>query len=159
MNYITNIVNRFSMGVTAAIITSLALIAGLAHGEGNRNTIVAGLLIIAIADNIADSLSIHIYKEAEGASKKEIISSTLGNFTVRLIVALTFVGIILLLPPFSAFVVSIIWGIFLLVILSYSIAKVHKMNIFKETAWHLLVAFLVIGGSKLLGGFISGQFE
>lgn len=145
------------MGATAAIITSLGLIAGLAHGDGARNSIIAGLLIIAIADNIADSLGIHILKEAEGAHKKEIYLATLGNFTVRFILAMTFVMIILLLPSYLALFVSVIWGLFLLTVLSYSIARTKKINPFKETAWHLLVALLVIVGSKLLGDLISNK--
>jgi vacuolar iron transporter family protein len=145
------------MGATAAIITSLALIAGLAHGDSTRTSIIAGLLIIAIADNIADSLSFHIFKEAEGACKKEVYSSTLGNFIVRFVLALTFVAIILLLPSNIALVVSIVWGLFLLTILSYSIAKAQKINPFKETIWHLFIASLVIVGSKLLGDLISDK--
>jgi vacuolar iron transporter family protein len=145
------------MGATAAIITSLALIAGLAHGDSSRTSIIAGLLIIAIADNIADSLSFHIFKEAEGAGKNEVYSSTLGNFIVRFVLALTFVVIVLLLPPNIALVVSIIWGLLLLTILSYSIAQAQKISPFKETVWHLLVAALVIVGSKLLGDLISNK--
>lgn len=150
-------INKFSIGATAAIITSLALIAGLAHGDSTRNTIIAGLLIIAIADNIADSLSIHIYKEAEGASKKEIYSSTMSNFIARLLLAFTFVIIVLLLPSYLALIVSVIWGTFLLIVLSYAIARSRGMSAFKEIVWHVLVAFLVIGGSKFLGNLISSK--
>lgn len=145
------------MGATAAIITSLALIAGLAHGDDTRTSIIAGLLVIAIADNIADSLGIHICKEAEGACKREIDLATLGNFTVRLILALTFVIIVLLLPSYIALIVSAVWGLILLVILSYFIAKIQKISPLKEITWHVLVALLVIVGSKLLGNLISNK--
>ena len=56
-------VNKFSMGATAAIITCMGLVAGLNQGNGSKTSIITGLLIIAIADNIADSLGIHIYKQ------------------------------------------------------------------------------------------------
>ena len=147
-------INKFSIGATAAIITSLALIAGLAHGNDGRTSIVAGLLVIAIADNITDSLGIHIYKEAEGACKREINSSTLGNFTVRLVLALTFVMIVLLLPSYIALIVSAVWGLFLLTILSYFIAKAQKVSPLKQITRHVLVALSVIVGSKLLGNLI-----
>lgn len=150
-------IKKFSIGATAAIITSLALIAGLAHGDSARISIISGLLIIAIADNITDSLSIHILKESEGACEKEIYSSTFGNFAVRLVLALTFVIIVLLLPSYVAFIVSAIWGMLLLTVLSYYIAKAQKINPFKEIILHLLVAFLVIITSKLLGDFISNK--
>jgi vacuolar iron transporter family protein len=150
-------INKYSMGATAAIITSLALIAGLAHDDSTKTSIIAGLLIIAVADNIADSLSIHICKEAEGACKKDVYSSTLGNFTVRLILALTFVAIVFLLPSYLAVIISVLWGLLLLTILSFYIAKARKANPFKEIVWHLLIASLVIVGSKLLGTLISNK--
>jgi hypothetical protein len=86
------------MGATAAIITSMGLIAGLTHGDNAKTGIITGLLIVAIADNISDSLGIHIYKESEGASRRDINSFTYGNFVVRLFFAFTFILIVLLLP-------------------------------------------------------------
>jgi vacuolar iron transporter family protein len=149
--------NKYSIGATAAIISSLGLIAGLMHGDNARVSIIAGLLIVAVADNIADSLSIHIYKESQGADKKEIRSSTVGNFLVRFILALTFVAIIFFLPSLAALIVSIIWGLVLLTVLSYSIAHVQKVNTYREIAWHLLIAALVIVGSKFLGDLIAAN--
>jgi VIT1/CCC1 family predicted Fe2+/Mn2+ transporter len=142
------------MGATAAIITSMGLIAGLNHGDGARTSIITGLLIIAIADNISDSLGIHIYKESEGASKQDIRSSTYGNFTVRLVLASTFVVIVLLFSSHIAFVVSTIWGLLLLAILSHLIAKKRKSRPMREIVWHLVIALIVIAGSRLLGNLI-----
>ncbi|HVO76776.1 MAG TPA: hypothetical protein VMT60_02215, partial [Candidatus Bathyarchaeia archaeon] len=82
-------INKFSMGATAAIITSMGLIAGLNQGDSARISVITGLLIIAIADNVSDSLGIHIYKESEGASRRDINSFTYGNFTIRLFLAFT----------------------------------------------------------------------
>lgn len=147
-------INKFSLGATAAIITSLGLIAGLAHGDTTKTSIITGLLIIAIADNVADSLGIHIYKEGEGVCKQEVYLSTLGNFIVRLILAFTFIPMILWLPSYLALTVAIIWGLLLLTILSYHISRTRKTNPFKEIAWHLMAAILVIIGSKLLGNLI-----
>jgi VIT1/CCC1 family predicted Fe2+/Mn2+ transporter len=147
-------INKFSIGATAAIITSLALIFGLAHGDNTRINVIAGLLIIAIADNVADSLSIHILKESEGANRKEIYTSTLGNFFVRFFLALTFVLIIIFLSSQAALIVSAIWGLLLLCVLSYAIAKAQNINPIKETLWHLLIASMVIISSKLLGNLI-----
>ena len=45
-------INNYSIGATAAIITSLALIAGLAQGDSTRTSVIAGILIIAVADNV-----------------------------------------------------------------------------------------------------------
>jgi len=147
-------VNKFSIGATAAIITSMGLIAGLTQGSNAETSIITGLFIIAIADNISDSFSIHIYKESEGASRKEINSSTFGNFTVRLILALTFVLIVLLFSPYNALIISSIWGLILLAVLSYLIAKHKETHPLREVAWHLLAALIVVAGSKILGSLI-----
>jgi hypothetical protein len=89
----------------------MGLVAGLNQGDSARTSIISGLLIIAIADNISDSLGIHIYKESEGASKQDINSSTYRNFIVRLFLAFTFILIVLLFSSHAAFIVSSIWGL------------------------------------------------
>lgn len=147
--------HKFSMGATAAIVTSMGLIAGLTHGDHNRTSVIAGLLIIAIADNISDSLGLHIYKESEGASKKEIQASTIGNFTIRFVLVLTFVFIVWLFPPAIALLIAILWGLILLTILSYFIARIKSTNPVREVAYHLIIALIVIVGSKFLGDFIT----
>lgn len=147
-------INKFSIGATAAIITSMGLIAGLTQGAAAKTGIITGLLIIAIADNVSDTLGLHMYKEAEGASKRDINLFTYGNFIVRLLLASTFVLIVLLFSAFAAFVISSIWGLVMLAILSYLIAKSKKTNHWQEIVRHLLVAIMVIIGSKLLGNLI-----
>jgi len=147
-------VNKFSIGATAAITTSMGLIAGLTQGAAAKTGIITGLLIIAIADNISDALALHMYKESEGASKQDINLFTYGNFIVRLLLASTFVLIVLVFSPFTAFIISSVWGLVLLAILSYLIAKNKKTDHWREIARHLLVAIIVIVGSKLLGNLI-----
>jgi len=147
-------INKFSIGATAAITTSMGLIAGLTQGDNAKTSIITGLLIIAIADNISDSLGIHIYKESEGASRQDINSYTYGNFIVRLFLSFTFVLIVLLFSSHTALIVSSVWGLVLLAILSYLIAKKKKTNPVREVVWHVVVALMVIVVCKLLGNLI-----
>jgi len=148
-------ISKFSLGATAAITTSMGLIAGLSQGESAKKEIITGLLIIAIVDNLSDSLGIHIYKESEGVPKRETNLFTYGNYLTRLVIALTFVLIVLLFPSPTALIISSIWGLLILAILSYSIAMRKRKNPWWEIIWHLLVAVIVIAGSKLLGKLIS----
>jgi hypothetical protein len=53
--------NKFLFGSTAVIITNLALVVGLETSINVKLNIVASILVIAIADNISDTLGIHIY--------------------------------------------------------------------------------------------------
>jgi VIT1/CCC1 family predicted Fe2+/Mn2+ transporter len=158
IRYMMNI-NKFSIGATAAITTSMGLIAGLTQGDGARTSIITGLLIVAIADNVSDSLGIHIYKESEGASKHDINSFTYGNFIARLFIAFTFILIVLLFSSYAAFIISSLWGLVLLAILSYLIARGKGTNPFLEIAWHLVVALMIIVGSKILGNFILNMIS
>jgi len=146
--------HKYSIGATSAIMTSMGMIAGLTQGAGAKSSIITGLLIIAIADNISDSFSIHVYKESEGASKESVDSTTYGNFLVRLLLVATFILIVLFFPSTIAFVISSLWGLGLLALLSYSIAKNKSANAVTEIGWHLAIAVLVIAGSKLLGDLI-----
>jgi hypothetical protein len=70
--------NKFLFGSTAAIITNMGLVVGLFSSLNAKATIIGSILIIAVADNISDTLGIHIYQEAEGLSAKEVWLSSLG---------------------------------------------------------------------------------
>src|SRR5690348_9759853 len=62
---------RISFGGTAAIVTSMALITGLAAANASKGSVVSALLIAAIADNLTDSLSVHVYQESEGLEQRD----------------------------------------------------------------------------------------
>ena len=49
---------KFSFGAPAAIVTGMGLIVGLDAATAAKATIVSSLLIIGIADNLTDSLSV-----------------------------------------------------------------------------------------------------
>ena len=85
----------FTFGGTSAIVTSMGLIIGLQSATAPPPTIVSGLLVIALADNISDSPSIHMYQEADRLEGKGAFRTTLANFVSRLLVALSFVFIVI----------------------------------------------------------------
>lgn len=82
---------RCSFGSTAAIVTSVGLIVGFGAATVSRPAIVSALLIVAFADNISDSLSIHIYQESENLEERAAFLATVTNFLARLMIALSFV--------------------------------------------------------------------
>jgi 4-hydroxybenzoate polyprenyltransferase len=147
-------ISKFSIGATAGIITSMGLIAGLTQGYNAKVGIITGLLIVAIADNVSDAFSFHVYKESEGASRRDVSSSTFENFASRLLLVFTFILIVLLFSPYTALIISSIWGLVLLTILSYLIAKNKRTSLLPQIFLHLIIALSVIAGSKLLGNLI-----
>ncbi|MFA6255102.1 MAG: hypothetical protein WC675_03670 [Patescibacteria group bacterium] len=151
--------NKFFFGSTSAIITNLALIAGLDSSLNAKINIIASILMIAIADNISDSLGIHIYQEAEGLNKKEVWTSSLSNFLARFFLSIIFIIIVILLPLNIAVIGSIIFGLSIIAIISYEIS-IHKgENPYKATANHLIIAAVVIFISSYLGDWISQRFN
>ena len=99
INYIKNkyrlYQTKFSFGATSAIITSLGLIAGLDSLSHPKSGIIGGILVIALADNVSDSVGIHIYQESECIPDKEVWFSTFSNFFTRILVSSTFIVLVL----------------------------------------------------------------
>ena len=112
---------RFSFGGTSAIVTSMGLIIGLGAAGAETATIVSGLLIVGFADNITDSLSIHMYQEAEKLEERIAFRTTVTNFVVRVLAALSFVAIVLALPAANAVIAALFWGCLLLTAITYAL--------------------------------------
>ncbi len=120
-----------------------------------RGTVITSLLIIALADNISDSLSIHVYQESEKLGGKAAFRATLTNFGARLLVALSFVGLVALIPPRWSVLVSLTWGLLLLSALTFSVARARGLKPAPEILKHVAVAVLVIAVSRAAAAAIS----
>jgi len=149
---------KFSFGATSAIVTNLGLITGLDTLLHPRSSIIGGILLIALADNIADSFGIHIYQESECIANKDTWRSTLSNFFTRICVSLTFIILVVALPMSLAVPCSIFWGLALLVVMSYAIAREKKINPYQTISEHIGIAVAVIILSHFVGKFIIGRF-
>ena len=55
----------------------------------------------------------------------------------------------------AALIAASIWGLVLLTILSYEIARSKRSNPYREILYHLIIAVIVIIGSKYMGNFIA----
>lgn len=148
-----------SYGGTAAIVTSMALVTGLDAVAANKATVVSALLIAAIADNLVDSLSIHVYQESARMELRSAWRGTLVNFLTRLAVCSSFVVPVTLLPLGGAVYVVAAWGAILLAVLTSIIARQRKTAVVPEVLRHLLMAVVVIVLSRLIGFWISLQWQ
>jgi len=146
-------------GLTSAIITTLGLIVGLHSGTHSKLIVLGGILTIAIADAFSDALGIHVSEEAENVhTKKEIWLSTISTFSAKFLFALTFVIPILLFELSTAIVISIIWGLFMLGVLSLTISKEKKENPWESVSEHLIIALVVVVITHYVGDLISSLF-
>ncbi len=146
-------ISRISFGGTAAIVTSMALITGLNAAGTAKSTLISALLIAALADNLTDSLSIHIYQESARLDEREAFIGTLTNFTMRLLGSLSFVLIVVVFPHNVVVLGSIVWGMLLLGVLSYFLASERNVGILSEVIKHLVVAAAVLVISKAIANF------
>ena len=151
--------SKFSFGATSAIITSLGLIIGLDSLSHPRLSIIGGILVIALADNISDSVGIHIYQESECITDREVWFSTFSNFFARVLVSLTFIILVLALPIRLAVSCSIVWGLSLLAFMSYTIAKDRGVNPYRAIFEHTSIAIFVIIASSFVGKFLISKFS
>jgi len=145
---------NFSFGGAAAIVTNMGLVIGFDAATATKTTILGGLLIVAIADNLTDSLSIHIYQESEQLEPREAFYSTLTNFAARLLLSLSFVFLVAVLPLGVAVFASIVWGMLLLIGLTYVVARSRKLPVLPEIWKHIAVAGVVMLSSKMIGHII-----
>jgi vacuolar iron transporter family protein len=150
---------KYSFGATSAIITNMALIAGLYTSAEAKISIIGGLLVIALADNVSDTLGIHIYQESEGMRTRDVWRGTINNFLARLFISFGFIFIMIIFPLKAAVIISIIYGLATLIVFSYIIAKIKKLRIFFSIAEHLVIAIAVIAISNYLGKWIIPSFR
>jgi len=150
----------FSFGLTSGIITTLGLMVGLHSGTHSKLVVIGGILTIAIADAFSDAMGIHIAEESENKhTRKQIWLSTISTFLFKLIFALTFVVAILFFELLTAVVINIFWGLALLSIFSFFIAKEQKKNPRQVIAEHLIIALVVITITHYVGDWIALTFR
>lgn len=145
-----------SFGMTSAVITTLGLMVGLHSGTHSKIVVLAGILTIAIADAFSDALGIHVSEEAENAhTTEQIWGATAATFMTKFLFAMTFVAPLLLFSLSTAIIVSLAWGLTVLAILSYIIARRQGAQPWKIIGEHLLIAVVVIALTHWLGHWIG----
>jgi len=149
----------FSFGLTSGIITTLGLMVGLQAGTHSKLVVLGGILTIAVADAFSDALGIHISEESENKHTcGEIWQSTISTFLSKFIFASTFVVPVLLFDLTVAVVISIIWGLALLGLFSYILAKEQKVKPLSVISEHLMIAIVVIVITHYIGDWTRSTF-
>jgi len=143
-------------GLTSGVITTLGLIVGLDASTGSRLAVIAGIFVIAIADSLSDAMGIHMTEEAaHKTTQRQVWEATISTFLFKFIFALTFVVPFLFFSLVNSVVICIIWGLFLITVYSYHLAKNKKMAAYKVICEHLLLTVIVIGASYFVGKGVS----
>jgi VIT1/CCC1 family predicted Fe2+/Mn2+ transporter len=145
-------------GLTSGVITTLGLMVGLNSGTHSRLAVLGGILTIAVADAFSDALGIHIAEESESTHTHwEIWQSTIATFLSKLLFALTFAVPVILLDLPVAVMVSVVYGLSVLGLLSFYLAREQGDNPLKVIAEHLGIALVVIGATYAVGTWVNSM--
>ena len=145
-----------TFGLTSAVITTLGLMVGLHSGTHSRIVVLGGILTIAIADAFSDALGIHVSEESENIhTVKQIWASTVATFLAKFLFAFIFAVPVLFLPLSTAIIVSILWGMSVLAILSYVMAKSQGEAPWKIIGEHIFIALVVICITHFVGDWVG----
>jgi VIT1/CCC1 family predicted Fe2+/Mn2+ transporter len=146
-----------SFGLTSGVITTLGLMVGLHSGTHSRAIVISGILTIAIADAMSDALGIHVSEESKNSVPvSQVWEATLATFAAKFVVSATFVVPVVISPLDQAMVISIVWGLFLLTVLSFFIARAQTIAPWKVIGEHLLIALCVVAMTHAVGDWVNG---
>jgi VIT1/CCC1 family predicted Fe2+/Mn2+ transporter len=146
-------------GATSGVITTIGLIAGLHAGTKSVTAVLGGILVIAVADALSDALGIHLAEEADpDANQHHIWAATVTTFLTKFVFAITFAIPVLLLPLWPAVLASVAWGILVIAVLSYFIARAQQASPVAIIAEHVAIAILVVVASHFIGAWVNATF-
>lgn len=146
-------------GATSGVITTLGLIVGLNSGTRSITAVLGGILVIAVADAMSDALGIHLAEEADPDTTHEHVwSATIMTFVTKFVFSISFALPLLLLPLEPAVVVSVGWGMLVIAVLSYLLARSQNESPLAIVAEHLGIAMLVVVLSHFIGVWVAATF-
>ncbi len=149
-----------SFGLTSAVITTLGLMVGLNSSTGSKLAVISGILVIALADAFSDSLGVHISEESNKEnSSRHVWEATIATFLTKAIFALSFLIPFIFFKLSTSILISIVWGVIILSVLSYKISNEKERKNFSVVFEHLLIAVVVILISYYLGLLINNFFN
>ena len=144
-----------SFGLTSGVITTMGLMVGLYAGTRSFKAVIGGVLTIAIADALSDALGMHIHEESENAhTPREIWESTLATFVSKFVFSLIFILPLFLFSLGVAMLINVVWGIGLVALLSYRLAKAQGTKPAKIITEHVIIASVVVIVTHLAGRWI-----
>jgi VIT1/CCC1 family predicted Fe2+/Mn2+ transporter len=146
-------------GATSGVITTIGLIVGLNSGTRSITAVLGGILVIAVADAMSDALGIHLAEEADpNTDHGHVWAATIMTFLTKFVFSISFAVPLLLLPLTTAVAVSVVWGLLVIVILSYFLAKSQNESPLYIIGEHLGIAILVLVLSHYIGVWVAATF-
>jgi VIT1/CCC1 family predicted Fe2+/Mn2+ transporter len=147
-------------GATSGVITTIGLIVGLNSGTRSVIAVFGGIMVIAVADAMSDALGIHLAEESDpDTDHGHVWSATIMTFLTKFVFSISFTVPLLLLPLGPAVIASVVWGLLVIVILSYFLARSQDERPLFIIGEHLGIAILVLIFSHYIGVWVAATFE
>ncbi|PIZ99281.1 MAG: hypothetical protein COX77_02090 [Candidatus Komeilibacteria bacterium CG_4_10_14_0_2_um_filter_37_10] len=146
-------------GVTSAILTTLGLFLGLLSSTSSKLAVIGGIVTIALADALSDSFGMHISLEyGRSENKHNVWSATIATFIYKFVFAGVFIIPVLLWSLTTAAVVSIIYGLLVIIYISYLTARQNNDVVWRVIISHVLITMVVILLSFSVGKLVAHYF-
>ena len=146
-------------GATSGVITTIGLIVGLNSGTRSITAVLGGILVIAVADAMSDALGIHLAEEADpNTDHAHVWSATIMTFLTKFVFSISFAVPLLLFPLTTAVAVSVVWGLLVIVALSYFLARSQDEPPLHIIGEHVGIAILVLVFSHYIGVWVAATF-
>lgn len=146
-------------GTSSGVITTIGLMVGLNSGTHSMLAVLGGVFAIAVADSMSDALGIHLAQESDpSSSNSHIWLATASTFASKFLTTMTFAIPVITLPLVLAIWVSMVWGLAIIILLSYFLAKYQKVAALPVIAEHVAIAVAVIIASHYVGVWANYMF-
>lgn len=146
-------------GATSGVITTIGLVTGLNAGTHSMTAVLGGILIIAVADAMSDALGIHLAEEADpNATTQHVWAATISTFVNKFLFAISFAFPVIWLDLQTAVAVSVAWGMLVITVLSYFLARSQNTRPLAIIAEHLGIAIVVVVLSHFIGAWVRNAF-
>ena len=143
-------------GATSGVITTIGLIVGLNSGTRSITAVLGGILVIAVADAMSDALGIHLAEESDpNTTHGHVWSATIMTFITKFVFSISFAVPLLLLPLSTSVIASVAWGMLVIVVLSFFLARSQDESPLAIIAEHVGIAALVLVFSHYIGVWVA----
>ncbi|MFW9966949.1 MAG: hypothetical protein ACFFEA_07330 [Candidatus Thorarchaeota archaeon] len=145
-----------SFGLTSGVITTLGMVVGVNASTSSRLAVIAGIVAIAIADAFSDAVAMHVSEESEGIhSRGALWEATIATFLAKFIFAMTFVIPIWFLPLDIAVLIDIGWGLSIMTVFNFLLARSQDERVLRVIFEHLAIAIVVVLITYIVGLSLS----
>lgn len=143
-------------GATSGVLTALGLLLGVNSATPELLPVIASILAIGIADSYSDSYAMYSSKVSErGVTHKTAMRYAVSTFLGKLFFSFSFIFPLILFKLPTAVLVSLVWGLSVLALVTIEHAIVTQKPMFRHLFNRLLPAVVALVVCNYVPGAIA----